>query len=84
LIDNDEININQSVRNFLSAFKLTDQLKIGNKTLNEDSGYDFYLTEKDFVELFTGKYIKDLLFQSKSLEKKRHYIEEYTKVLIKL
>jgi len=51
--------------------------------LNDETGYDFDLTEKDFVELFTGKYIKGLLFDSKSYEKKRHYIEEYSKVSYK-
>jgi len=80
LIDENKISLSPSIKNFISVFKLTDQLKLGNKSLNEDSGYDFELEEKDFQELFTGQYIRDLLFQSKSYEKKRHYIEEYTKV----
>lgn len=80
LIDNSNANISPTIKSFISVFKLTDQLRLGNKTLNEETGYDFDLTEQDFVDLFTGKYIKDLLFESKSYEKKRHYIEEYSKV----
>lgn len=81
IIDNsEEIKISPIIRNFITVFKLTDQLKLGNKSLNTEYGYDFQLTENDFIELFTGKYIKDILFDSRSLEKKRHYIEEYSKV----
>jgi len=84
LISNNDINISPTIKNFLSVYKLADQLKIGNESLNEETGYDYNLTEQDFIELFTGKYINNLLFQSKSLEKKRHYVEEYMKVLLLL
>jgi hypothetical protein len=49
-------------------------------SLNTENGYDFELSENDFINLFTGKYVRDTLFGNKSLEKKRHYAEEYTKV----
>jgi hypothetical protein len=64
----------------ISSYKLIDQLKLGNLSLNTENGYDFELNEDDFVNLFTGKYAKDIVFGNKSLEKKRHYTEEYTKV----
>ena len=80
-IDNSEdTKITPAVRNFIAFYKLTYQLKKGNKSLETEGGYDFQLTEKDFVDLVTGKYIKNILFDSKTLEKKRHYIEEYCKV----
>lgn len=80
-MENNNPNLSATMKNFISVYKLTDQLRLGNKSLDEETGYDFDLTEKDFVELFTGKYIKDLLFESKSYEKRRHYLEEYSKVL---
>lgn len=55
-------------------------MKLGNKSLNSESGYDFQLTENDFIDLFTGKHAKDVLFENKSLEKKRHLMEDYMKV----
>lgn len=79
---NNTQKLSAKVKNLISTYKLVDQLKLGNKSLNTENGYDFQLTEKDFVDLFTGKYARDILFENKSLEKKRHYIEEYTKVII--
>ena len=69
----DKINISQNTKNTILNYKLVDNIIEGKVTSYNPSSFN----EKNFVDFFSGKDLKNILFES-SLEEKKDKVELLT------
>lgn len=69
----DKVNISQNTKNTILNYKLVDNIIEGKVTSYNPSSFD----EKNFVDFFSGKDLKNILFES-SLDEKKDKVELLT------
>jgi len=75
-----DVKLTDPIVKIISTEGLTDNIKSGK--FQSDTYYDLNLSEEQFIDILSGKNMKNLVFSAKNINSNRNKIEEFYKVIL--